>query len=111
MTTRAEREAEAAARAALEAAAVEWIAAKQALDRPEVKAAKAKLERAAKVLKPWFHETGHGSLEVDTGTIGYTLGWSTVLDQEKVRAELGKRISFFEKQQERETLTLLGQRA
>ena len=95
----------------VEAAAAEWIAAKLVLDRPDVKAAKAKMDRAAKVLKPWFRETAHGSLEVEAGTIGYTLGWSTVLDQEKVRAELGKRIAAFEKQQERETLTLLGQRS
>ena len=89
-------------------AATHWIQAKQALD--EVKWAEAKLKKAAGILKVWFRETGHGSIDVTEGTIGYSLTISHVLDLDAVRAELGDRVAGFEKDQERETLSLLGLR-
>jgi hypothetical protein len=62
-------------------------------------------EAAADVLKTHFRKTGRSSYN---DRIGYSTSQRTVLDQDKVKAELGKRLPRFQKTQTIESLSLLG---
>jgi hypothetical protein len=71
-------------------AADQWEGAKRELDR-----LKPVLEEAAEVLKEHFERTGRASYK---DRIAYvTTAGRLVLDQEKIRAVLGKRLGEFQK--------------
>jgi hypothetical protein len=65
---------------------------------------KPELEAAAKKLKEHFRKTGRHHFK---NRIGYSRSSRTVLDQDKVKRYLGKRLSSFMKDTPVESLTLL----
>jgi hypothetical protein len=80
-------------------AAEQWKKAKAAVDKN-----RPLLEEAAEVLKPHIEKTGK-----PFKGIGLSLGSRLILDQEKVRAYLGKKLSKFQKRVPTKSLTLVSE--
>lgn len=86
-------------RMTLAEAADQWEDTKRKIDE-----LKPQLEQAAEVLKEHFKKTGRNTYK---DRISYSEGSRVVLDQEKVRAYLGKKLGTFQKRIKTSSLSLL----
>jgi len=71
---------------------------------PAIKELEAQRGTAKQVLLEHFRKTGRHSYK---GRIGYSRSLRTVLDQEKVKRELGRRLPKFQKTVSSESVTVL----
>lgn len=73
-------------------------------EKPEIDRRTARMKAAAEVLKTYFEKTGKQDYR---GKIGYAVLSRRQLDTDKVKAELGERLSDFQKRITYSQLSLL----